>query len=119
MEKDIEDRAKAKGERQRKGETWKLKVRSACSQSVLTWPSKGNEAMQEGELVKAFKLYTKGIQEDKSSRALLTNRALCCLKLNNKKMKIEKLGEEIEVESFTQVMHAELPACHVERLTGD
>mmetsp|Transcript_34092 Transcript_34092/g.76753 ORF Transcript_34092/g.76753 Transcript_34092/m.76753 type:complete len:1260 (-) Transcript_34092:158-3937(-) len=89
MEKDIEDRAKAKGERQKKGEEWKLK---------------GNEAMQEGEFVKAFKLYTKGIQEDKSSRALLTNRALCCLKLNNKKMKIEKLGEEIYVESFTQAI---------------
>ncbi len=38
----------------------------------------------------------------RSSRALLLNRALCCLKLNNKKVTIEKLGEDVTLESFQQ-----------------
>jgi len=87
MEKDMDDRAKDKAKRRKEGE--------ACKK-------KGNAFMEEGKFRNAFAQYTKGLEQDKSSRALLTNRALCCLKLNNKKVKIEKLGEELEVDSFQQ-----------------
>ena len=58
--------------------------------------------MSEGKFMKAFKKYTEGLENDKSGLRLLTNRALAGLKLKNKKVKIEKLGEEVEVESYQQ-----------------
>ena len=87
MEKDMDDRAKDKARRRKEGEVCK---------------NKGNAFMEQGKYRSAFAQYTKGLEQDKSSRALLTNRALCCLKLNNKTVQIVKLGEDIEVESFQQ-----------------
>ncbi len=87
MEKDMDDRAKDKAERRAKAEVLR---------------QKGNVFLEEGKYRNAFTQYTKGLEEDKSSRALLTNRALCCLKLQNKKVTIEKLGEDVELGSYQQ-----------------
>jgi tetratricopeptide (TPR) repeat protein len=83
----MDDRAKDKAKRRKEAEVFK---------------KKGNAFLEEGKLRSAFAQYTKGLEQDKSSRALLLNRALCCLKLNNKTVKIEKLGEEVELNSFQQ-----------------
>lgn len=83
----MDDRAKDKAKRRREAEAFK---------------KKGNAFLEEGKLRSAFAQYTKGLEQDKSSRALLLNRALCCLKLNNKSVMIEKLGEEVTLDSFQQ-----------------
>ena len=87
MEKDMDDRAKDKAARRAKAEVFR---------------HKGNDFFDEGKYRSAFAQYTKGLEQDKSSRALLTNRALCCLKLQNKKVTIEKLGEDVQLESYQQ-----------------
>jgi len=80
-----QDRAKKKIERTREGEKWRLK---------------GNEAMAEGMPGKAFKLYTRGLDEDKGSKLLLLNRALAALRLKNKQVTVVKLGEDTLIDSY-------------------
>ena len=87
MEKDMDDRARDKATRQLEAE----KLRK-----------EGNAYFEQGKFRNAFAQYTKGLELDKSSRALLTNRALCCLKINNRKVSVVKLGEDVEVDSFEQ-----------------
>jgi len=89
MEEDIDRRALDKEARHVTGEEWK---------------AKGNDALAEGMPGKAFKCYTKGLESDKSSRALLLNRALAALRLNNKQVTVLKLGEDIEVGSYGQAV---------------
>ena len=69
-----QDRAKKKIERTREGEKWRLK---------------GNEAMAEGMPGKAFKLYTRGLDEDKGSKLLLLK--LFCLSSCSLRLQLLKL----------------------------
>ena len=48
----------------------------------------GNAAREEGRPTRAVRLYTRGLEHDKGHRGLLTNRALACLKLDNRPVKV-------------------------------
>eukprot|EP00285_Hemiselmis_virescens_P012925 CAMPEP_0173406638 /NCGR_PEP_ID=MMETSP1356-20130122/65088_1 /TAXON_ID=77927 ORGANISM="Hemiselmis virescens, Strain PCC157" /NCGR_SAMPLE_ID=MMETSP1356 /ASSEMBLY_ACC=CAM_ASM_000847 /LENGTH=360 /DNA_ID=CAMNT_0014367663 /DNA_START=135 /DNA_END=1214 /DNA_ORIENTATION=+ len=89
MEQDINQRAADK--EKRRTESNRLKA-------------KGNEEMSEGNFSKAFKYYTKGLEDDRGNRALLTNRALCAIKLGLKKVTVTKLGEDVQVDSWDQAV---------------
>ncbi len=69
METDINERAADKAKRRQKSDGLK---------------NEGNKLFTEGEYKKAFKKYTQALEHDKSNKSVLTNRALCAIKLKNK-----------------------------------
>ncbi len=69
METDINARAADKAKRRQKSDQLK---------------TEGNEFFSAGEFKKAFKKYTEALEQDKSNKSVLTNRALCGIKLKNK-----------------------------------